>query len=740
MKTKNPLKKINEALGANGIILIVVAAVLLIVIYIVQYNFARKEINEDLKLRAESELSAKSLAIQSMLIQVETAVKNHIDDATRQLNSPDSMYNVVKSLVSLNPILTGSAISFVENYFPSEGKWFEAYAVRDSVGNINTMQLGSEDHDYFKSEFFTNPVKTGQGGWSEPYLDSEGAKMMLTTYSEPIYDNDGKVVAVLDADISLDWLDDILKVEYAYPSSYHVLLSKSGHLMSVADKNFLMKTIPEMGEVYGNKTFAPLNEGMMSGKSGETQFIDKKGNKYMTFYMPVEGNTGWSIAIINSEKEIFGDFHKMRVTLLWLSIAGFVIFVLVISRAIINIRNLERITTEREKIRSELNVAREIQMGMLPKNETLEAVNEKIDVAGSLDPAKEVGGDLYDFYIRDHYLYFCIGDVSGKGVPASLFMTVGRSLFRTLSSEIQEASKIMTSINRTLSEINESNMFITLFLGVLNLETGRLNYSNAGHDAPVILDGNGVSELKVIPNLPLGIFSDFDYTDQTVQLRKDSLIFLYTDGLTEAMNSNKEEFGEKRMFSLLKEIYSQNSGITPKLLLKEVRKNVNEFVGKAEQSDDLTMLAFRFHKSDNYVEKAITLTNDIKEISKLNKFVTDICQAENLPAGFIAEIKLAIEEVVVNCINYAYDKNEKGSITVSLKFQPKEMLVEIKDNGKEFDPTFEKDVDLESDLDQRQIGGLGLFLVKQLTDTVTYRRAGNFNILSLTKIYDKSNN
>lgn len=736
MKKINPIKAVKEALGANGVIIIVVAALLLIVINIVQYKFAEDEINEDLRLRALSELSAKSLAIQNIMTEVETAVRNHVEDVSRQIQHPDSMYSVAASLVKQNPVITGSSISFIENFYPSEGKWFEAFAVQNEKGGIDTMQLGGEAHDYFKSEFFTLPLSTGKPVWTNPYLDSDGAKMMLTTYSQPIFNEEGKFIAVLDADISLDWLDDILTVEYAYPSSYHVLLSKTGQLMSVADKNYVMKTIPEMSRDYGNKTFEPLNEGMMSGVSGETLIKDKKGNKYRAFYMPVGGDTGWSIAIINSEKEIFGDFHRMKVTILWLSIGGFLILLLIMLRAIMNIRRLQKVTTEREKIQSELNVAREIQNGMLPKQSILEVADEQVEVAGSLESAKEVGGDLYDYFIKEDYLYFCIGDVSGKGVPAALFMSVTRSLFRTISPYTRDAAKVLSYMNNSLAQLNESNMFVTFLVGILDMKTGRLIYANAGHDAPVILDENGVAELKVTPNLPLGIFPDFEFQSQSVQLRKESLIFLYTDGLTEAMNNRKEEFGEERTMNALKEIYLQSSEISPESLLERISSKIKDFVGNAEQSDDLTMLAFRFHKSDSNPVKNIKLVSDISSITKLNGFVDEFCEENNLSADFSMELKLAIEESVANIISYAYEEGD-GEIEVTMKLQPEEVLVEIKDKGKEFDPTAVSEVDTAASLEERGIGGLGIHLLRSLTNSLSYRRANEYNILSFSKSLQK---
>lgn len=732
---KNPLRHINEAISANGIILVVVAALLLISIYVIQYKFTNNEINEDVRLRSQNELIAKSLTIQGVLNEVEAAVRNHTEDVIRNLNHPDSMYGVARSIVELNSKITGSSVSFVENYFPDKGKWFEAYAVRDSLGNIDTMQLGSEEHDYFKSEFYSEPVRTGSPVWTNPYLDSDGAKMMLTTYSMPVRDKEGNLIAVLDADVSLDWLDEILAAEYAYPSSYHVLLSRTGQLMSVADKNFLLKTIPEMTEAYGNETFLPLNDGMMSGESGKTVIVDTKGNKYLTYYMPVDEDTGWSIAIINSEKEIFGEFHIMRVTILWLSIGGFIILLLIIVRAILNIKKLEKISIERERIKSELEIASGIQQGMLPKANLLEGEHETMEVCASLDPAKEVGGDLYDYFIKDDYLFFCIGDVSGKGVPAALFMAVARSLFRALAANSTNPTEIISGMNNTLEEFNKRDMFVTLFLGVLDLKTGKLNYCNAGHDAPILLDRYGVGEVNVIPNLPLGVFPDFEYQGQMMQLRKGCMVFLYTDGLTEAMNPAKEEFGETRMLETLNKIHEGKKSLSPENLLRDVREAVGKFVANAPQSDDLTMLAFKFAKRDEDKEKRIFLKNDLSYIPILNKFVDEIRSEKKISPGFTNDLKLALEEAVANVINYAYEENEEGGIEVEVKFQEEEVLVEISDKGKKFDPTLFKEFDINSGIEERKIGGLGIFLVRQLTDFLYYRRAGDYNILTFSKKY-----
>ncbi|MCH5227880.1 MAG: SpoIIE family protein phosphatase [Muribaculaceae bacterium] len=731
IKTSGQIKR---TLNANGILMLVLAALILESISLIQYHYAREEITVDLHLRAQSELLAKSLAIQYIMSQVESAVDNHVWDAERLVEWPDSSFGVVRRLVEQNPEITGSALSFAPNYYPQKGYWFESYAVRRDSTQIETMQLGTADHDYTKMDFFLVPMQTDSARWTDPYLDKDGARMMLTTYARPIHDKTGKAVGVLDADLSLDWLKNVLSANFVYPSSYHILISRSGQLMSYPDQDLVMRsTFEDIAKEMKDTTYLSVNRLMMEGKSGNVVVKDNTGEKYHIFYSPVGGETGWSLAVVSSEKEIFGHYNRMRLTLLILSFIALLVLVFIIWRSIRNIGRLEKVTIERERIKSELKVAGEIQKGMLPGNLSLDDSKERIELAGVLEPAKEVGGDIYDYYIKDDYLYFCIGDVSGKGVPASLFMTVTRSLFRTLSSHTRNASKVLQHMNDTLADLNESNMFVTFFLGILDLKTGKLIYSNAGHDAPYIIEDGKITQLVVTPNLPLGVFRNFEFAEQSIYLHRDSILFLYTDGLTEAMNKDKQEFGDQRLMESLKDIIRLNPGITAKSLLNDITQKVKDFVGDAEQSDDLTLLAI-IYKNPKTAEskKVLKLKNEISEIENLNAEVEEFCLVNNFSSEFATELKLAVEEAVVNVINYAYG-NESGNIEVELSKNGPEIVVRIKDSGKAFDPTKVESPDLEASVEERPIGGLGLFLVTNLTDSVSYSREGDFNILTLIK-------
>ena len=258
------------------------------------------------------------------------------------------------------------------------------------------------------------------------------------------------------------------------------------------------------------------------------------------------------------------------------------------------INELQTTTASKAAIENELKVAHDIQMSMLPKTFPPFPDRHDIDVSASLTPAKDVGGDLFDFYIRDNKLFFCIGDVSGKGVPASLFMAVTRSLFRNVSTHQNEPNLIVSALNEALAEGNETCMFVTLFVGVLDLDTGLLRYCNAGHDAPLLI-GQDVGLLPCEPNLPIGIFSGFEFLVQETVVNPMTTIFLYTDGLNEAEDIRHEQFENRRVLEVAGKLLAEGKN-QPKTIVEQMAVAVHSFVGEAEQSDDLTMLAIKYRK------------------------------------------------------------------------------------------------------------------------------------------------
>ena len=255
---------------------------------------------------------------------------------------------------------------------------------------------------------------------------------------------------------------------------------------------------------------------------------------------------------------------------------------------------LKATTAQKASIEKELLIAHDIQMAMLPKTFPPYPDRSDIDIYGMLKPAKAVGGDLFDFYIRDEKLFFAIGDVSGKGVPASLVMAVTRFLFRNISAHELEPNRIVGSLNDAMVEGNETNMFVTLFAGVLDLATGKLHYCNAGHDAPLLI-GRGVSVLPCDSNLPVGVMPEWEFSLQETTLDPQTVIFLFTDGLNEAEDISHAQFGNERILSVAESALAENQN-QPTTVINRMASAVEAFVGDAEQSDDLTLLAIKYKK------------------------------------------------------------------------------------------------------------------------------------------------
>ena len=704
--TKNSHRKWAATLG-----IIFLAAVLIELTNAVQYLFAREGIRKEAEHRAQSELYSKSLEIEKVMTAVEVAMRNHVWVVEQRLQEPDAMFDAVRQVVKNNRLLVGCSIAFIPGYYAEKGDLFEPYAQRTG-DSIACKQIGSEQHRYTESDWYTTVITTGKPYWSEPYFDESGGKVMMVSYEMPIHDEAGRVVADMGADVSLDWLADVLNVSHIYPSSYNMIVSRQGQVIVGTGDTAKPSWVREM----------------LLGQRGQASFVDEQGEKRLVFYAPVGGDTGWSMAVVCAESEIYRDLHRMGSYLGILMLIGLALLCYIIWRTIRSFRREQQVNAEKERIGSELRIARNIQMAMLPKTFPPYPDRNDIDIYGQLTPAKEVGGDLYDFYIRDEKLYFCIGDVSGKGVPASLVMAVTRALFRNISAHESQPDRIITQLNDTMAEDNDSNMFVTMFVGVLDLPTGRLRYTNAGHVAPV-LTHPGVGLLPVDSNLPVGVMSGWKFTSQETTIDIGTSIFLYTDGLTEAENTGHELFGEKRMMEAIKE------NTEPHAFIDHVTEAVHAFVGEAEQSDDLTMLAIRYTrpKLASTLQRSITLSNDVQEIPQLAQFVDEVCEAVGFGTSPTMSMNLAIEEAVVNVMEYAYPKGTKGYVSIEAVANAERLKFIISDSGTPFDPTAKGEVDITLSAEERPIGGLGIHMVRQIMDSINYERTDGKNVLTLRK-------
>ena len=582
----------------TSLITIIAAAILLQGILAMQYYYTRSLLADELEKRAESEITTKAIVIKNALDLSENSLTGHVWDLKRNLFHPDSSYTVMDWVLKSHPHLTGCWVAYVPDYFPEKGHLFEPYVWRDR-GEIRHAEIAAEGRDYTQNVYYKKVHATDTPMWTDVYRDFVSG-MNMVTYILPIHDGSGDIVAMFGLDMSTKQLGDTLNYRHIYPSSYNFLLTEKGQLIAGPshageEKKLEMKHIIRL---INDSTVerSPSN----SGRSTVIPIEDPDGDKGMVFYTHVKEQPRWQIAVVCYDKEVYAKLMKMRRTIGILMLLGLAVLGLIIARFAKNDRKLQKANMLQERIGSELRIATNIQKEMLPKTFPPYPERDDIDIYGMLTPAREVGGDLYDFFIRDEKLFFCIGDVSGKGVPSALVMAVIHSLFRMATAHEDHPARIMQTINETACQGNDSNIFVTMFIGVLDLPSGRLMYCNAGHDAPFVMthasldqaaeQGSQCVMLDCHPNLPVGVFDDFTYVVQETQIPPDTTIFLYTDGLTEAMNSAHRLFGLERIESVL----GSCTDLLPKDMLEKMTEAVHAYVKDAEQSDDLTMMAVRY--------------------------------------------------------------------------------------------------------------------------------------------------
>ena len=558
-----------------GLTAIIAAALLLEITSSVMNYVNHNIIQNTMERLVEQEMNSIALRIHNQLSKVEVTLDNMAWVVKEDLAKSDSMYVITRRMVENNPAILGGTISFVPNYYPEKGYWFEPFAGRRADGTIESIQLGSATHDYTKSEFFTKPIELGKGHWSEPYLDADGAKAMVTTYGTPVRDLNGQIVGVVDADLSLGWFEQLMDKEKVYKNTERFLVTGSHHLIAGTEGHMFELAL---------KLLTAANN-----KAGYHKVFDEAGEKHHIFFHPIGGKTDWVLISVLDDSEVFGKLSKVRFLLYFVTGIGLLVLGFIVYRTSRNLEHLRKVRAEKNRIESELQVASNIQMSMIPKHFPEFPGS---DLYATITPAKEVGGDLYDFILKDDQLYFCIGDVSGKGVPAALLMMAATSQFRTVSKYLSQPEQIMMAINDQIAEGNDTHMFVTMFIGILDLKTGHLAYSCGAHNPPLLL-GSAVEDLPVARKLPVGAIKGMKYVLQETQIAPGTTLFLYTDGLTEAMNAANQMFGVERV----KEIAQHQISVgdtSPKALIDRLTESVDAFVAGAEQSDDLTMMAIKY--------------------------------------------------------------------------------------------------------------------------------------------------
>ena len=649
------------------------------------YRQARRHVQKRLDL--EMQLAQQKLVFE--LYDAYEAVEQ-LDRIVRDnLNHPENLQEVTREFISRYPNFYTCYVAFPENRYSTKGRWYcpSSYRVRDT---IITDIFGDEQHDYFTREWYSGAIGSRDYGyWSQPYRD-EDFDETIYTYSDDIRDEQGNLLAVVGLDFSLNWMHELLDRFKPFEEVVFELYSSNGTLLTSSDKR-----------------------GGDDVKAFEKRKFD---NRYWVVSRCTLQPVGLDMMVAVPQRYIWEGIRLSIVLPFCVFLLGILVVAFLLRRMLRASQDNLRLETEKEVMAHELQIAHGIQMGILRHDFPS---NEHLQMHAELLPMREVGGDLYDFHCEGDRLWFIIGDVSGKGVPAAMFMSATVNLFRAAGRRLSSPKAIMEEMNYVLSDNNPSMTFVTAFVGRLNIKTGQLCYCNAGHCEPIIASGSKAVYLPVEPNIPLGFDGKYSFTEQGCMLGEGDLLVLYTDGVTEARNAARKMLGKQQW----SQIVSQGGD-----LLSAVKR----YIGHAEPTDDITLMTVG--KLTAVEPLTLCVPNRDDQWPVLKQAIHEYGMCMGMDRRVLKKMEVAAEEAVVNIIRYS------GATEINMLIEKVEqhnaegsrMRLTFTDNGVPFDPTA-----CESDptkaVSERQIGGLGISLIRQIADEMHYSRTDNLNELIIIK-------
>ena len=689
-----------------------VVLVMMVAITGVVYFTVRKYMLDEAKERYLGFLLENHQEIRRKLSDVHVAAINNVHDIERDIDNPDRMFDHMVRIVRQNLPIVCCAILFRQDYYPSKGRVFVPCARRNAADSVVVSRIDSTYNSYFYGEWFQNQLKADESCWTKPYFESQlfagnQEPRLLTTYTVPIHDRDGHPVALLAADMSLEWLrnelmEDISEINNQYEKghrhkSYFFIIDQEGTYVIHPNKKLMLKPFDEKVA----KTMLAHRGTCVTEVDGVRSRLYYRSFKYVD----------WTMAIVAPEDVILSNAKMLNIIILAVMMMGLLAIYLFCRRQIKEIA--DPFAAKKAVMERELNIAHNIQMALLPQSFP---EHSDLDLYATQTPARDVGGDLYDYFVHDGRLVFCIGDVSGKGVPAALLMAVMRSMFRSEARRAESAADVVGTMSRNLCEEYTGGEFVTMFVGVLDLSSGRLDYCNAGHEPPLVSG----QPMEVKRNLPVGALSDWVYEGGLTQLKPGDMLFLYTDGLSEAKNSTGKLLGRKRVQRLA----SEHATGTARQLAELMEAEVHRHAGDAEQNDDITMLAIKWQPSQ------VMMRASMDDISCIEPFISLVAKQVGMEGKEAKRLRLAVEEAVANIINHG----QATAIRLQAKTGDGQLMLTIDDDGQPFDPTADSATDFSMPADERPPGGLGIMFLHQMTDGLEYQRHDGHNVLKIIKV------
>ncbi len=656
---------------------LVFLAVAMAVQFVVSYRHEQRELVNNIEYKME--LAQKDFIFEVYDMHEATDDINHF--FMEFVDEPDEQYALLKTVLSRFPDLYSCFVCILPEYAPVKGKIYAPGAYRPHNQDTILAFDFADIVDIPARDWYTGTLQSDDdedGYWSLPYKDFDYGDPVFT-YSQKIYDDEGRLIGIAGADYTLTLMKQLLKDIRPYEDAVCRLLSTDGSLIVEIGSGEMKDMIIK------EKILSPTDMRLVIGVPKRHIRIDITRTSLITLAVLLFGflTLGFLLLHIRREREAY-----------------------------------TRVETTNKLMEKELQIASHIQAGILRHDFPNDG---QVSLDAEIIPAREVGGDLYDFYHDGNDLLLLIGDVSGKGIPAAMFMASTVNLFRSAARHLSSPKQIMEEMNAVLSENNPTMMFVTAFVGRLHLSTGQFVYSNAGHCEPIVVGNQQTVCLPVEPNIPLGYDGKYKFSEQGTMLGQGDTLVLYTDGITEARNQQHEMLGRDRWYKI--------AGGKSNLL-----KEVKMFIGIAEQADDITLMTIC--KTSEVHSVCLRVDNMIDHWPILRNAINEYGLCVGMEQRTLKKTTLAIEEAVVNIVNYSQAEWIELRVERQMTDVPKGksmMKIILSDNGVAFDPTQQTYVNIDQAAAERQIGGMGIALLRRIADELQYRRTDEQNELTIIK-------
>lgn len=626
---------------------LVTVAVFTIVLIAVMY-LAGNEVRTGVRNTVNGKLDYVIQNVNGYMQRTELAAANlhSTVSSPHMIHNPDSIYALFREFLETNPSIQGVNLAYAKGQMPGHADGCCPYVMHTATGFISQDLYLKKD--YFNHEWYKVPYTTRRPYWTRPFRETNGT--LICSYCMPVTDRHGNVTKVLILDVSLDRLTDNLQHIRPYPHSIITIIDDGGTFIAHPNHSYILnESVHTLMQKSSYEPNREILQSIKSGKRGNGNYRDNDGKVYV-YHAPI-GYAGWTAILEVPHRDVGRGMDHLVIVIIVLMLVGVIALGLVchivisrlanpleqfalaarqishgdfnISLPVVRQRNelydlrsalttmrtsldryikrLTESTNRHAQIENELATARRIQMAMVPDAMAANALPHQIDICGRLIPARAVDGDLYDYLQVGDSLYFCIGDVSGKGIPASLVMAITRTLFRNLARKAPSTAEIANNLNSALVDGNDEMMFVTMLIGRIDISTHRLTLCNCGHNHPVVnaviedadtmqlaVDGQPRYLDNMPTNLPIGIQTDYQYTEVSMTVEPGTELILYTDGITEAENTSHDLFGEERLIKSVQHLPFMH---TTSQSVGQIINDVNAYTIGAEQSDDITVLS-----------------------------------------------------------------------------------------------------------------------------------------------------